>query len=403
MLLLLIHDDKAQIFHRRENRRAGPHHHIHLSPADAFVFIQPLTEGKGAVNDRHPAAEGRQKPADGLRGQRDFRDKDNAPPALGQHPVGQGEVNGGFSAAGHPVQKPGPAAFPVALPQRFHCGGLFLGQGGGRLHGDGLFLQRGAQHFLFVGFGQALLHQLFHHAAGHPGKVANFPDAAAAHLPQQLIDLLLLGGQLFWLGFGQAHHLQGFIAHPALHHFLPPQKAQGLQPLQRQRGEGKPQCFGQIGGRQGLAAGPQNGEHLLLGEGEILRDGGSAHQGPPGEPPQAVAGRNEHGQGIEPGAEGVFPQPAQQEQPFLGEDGFFLQRGGDGLEGGVRGLFGQLHHQPDTAAVPKGHQHPHSGAEGHPLGDGVIEKFIKTAGGFFHRYPGNRGQTAYLLFGKWGD
>ena len=39
-------------------------------------------------------------------------------------------------------------------------------------------------------------------------------------------------------------------------------------------------------------------------------------------------------------AEGVFPQPAQQEQPFLGEDGFFLQRGGDGLEGGVRGLFG---------------------------------------------------------------
>ena len=68
----------------------------------------------------------------------------------------------------------------------------------------------------------------------------------------------------------------------------------------------------------------------------------------------------------------------------------------------MRGLFGQLHHQPDTAAVPKGHQHPHSGAEGHPLGDGVIEKFIKTAGGFFHRYPGNRGQTAYLLFGKWG-
>ena len=32
----------------------------------------------------------------------------------------------------------------------------------------------------------------------------------------------------------------------------------------------------------------------------------------PVEPPQAVAGRNEHGQGIEPGAEGVFPQPAQQ-------------------------------------------------------------------------------------------
>lgn len=136
--------------------------------------------------------------------------------------MGQGEVNGGFSAAGHPVQKPGPAAFLAALPQRFHCGGLFLGQGGGRLHGDGLFLQRGAQHFLFVGFGQALLHQLFHHAAGHPGKVANFPDAAAAHLPQQFIDLLLLGGQLFGLGFGQAHHLQGFIAYPALHHFLPP-------------------------------------------------------------------------------------------------------------------------------------------------------------------------------------
>ena len=42
MLLLLVDNDKTQLFHGREHRRAGSHHHVGLAPADLVVGIQPL-------------------------------------------------------------------------------------------------------------------------------------------------------------------------------------------------------------------------------------------------------------------------------------------------------------------------------------------------------------------------
>ena len=42
VLLLLIHDDKAELLQRGENGGTGAHYHIHLTTADALIFIQAL-------------------------------------------------------------------------------------------------------------------------------------------------------------------------------------------------------------------------------------------------------------------------------------------------------------------------------------------------------------------------
>ena len=278
MLLLLIDDDQPQLFHRCKDGGAGAHHDIDLTSADPFVFVQPLAEGESAVHDGDPPAECRQKAANGLRGEGNFRHQHDAAPSLCQNTVRQGEINSGFSAAGHAIQKPRSAALRKALPQCFHRGGLFLGKGGGRLRQDGFPTDGGAQHLLLIGFGNALLHQLFHHSAGDARKVADLPNAAAADLLQQLVNLPLLGGQALRLGAGKPHHLQGFIPDAALHDLLPTEKPEGLQPFQRKGVKGKPQRFRQLGGGDCLAAGLQGRKHLLLGGGERLRQGDAPHQ-----------------------------------------------------------------------------------------------------------------------------
>ena len=400
VLLFLIHDDEPQIFHRGENGGTGADHHIHRPAADPLVFIQPLAEGKGAVDDGDPPAEGRQKAPDGLRGQGDLRHQHDAAPPLGQYPVGQGEVNGGLAAAGNAVQKAGAAALPVALPQRFHRGGLCFGELGTGRRGHRFLRKGGAQHLLLVVFGRALLYQLFHYAPGHPGKVADLPDAAAADLLQQPADLLLLGGQAGRFGAGQPYHLQRFIADPPLDDLLAAEQPQRLQPFQRQGGKGQPQAFRQVGGGNRLAAGTQVLQDLLFEGGKAVGELCPPHQRPGGKAPQAVARRDEHRKGVEPGAEGVFPQPPQQKKPFLLQHRLFLQHRRHRLElAGDFGRFGQLHYQPHPALpLAERDHHPDAGAERHALRHGVIEQLIKTAGGFFHRDACDRGQTAYLLW-----
>ena len=77
MLLLLVDDNKPQVFHRREHRRTGPHHDGCLSPANPLPLIQPFSQREAAVEQRHFIPEPAAELTDGLAGKGDLRHHDN--------------------------------------------------------------------------------------------------------------------------------------------------------------------------------------------------------------------------------------------------------------------------------------------------------------------------------------
>ncbi len=66
MLLLLVNDDKADVFQRRENRAAGAYHDVCPAILYHLPLQQPLGVVEGRVLDGHPPPELALEPKDHL-------------------------------------------------------------------------------------------------------------------------------------------------------------------------------------------------------------------------------------------------------------------------------------------------------------------------------------------------
>ena len=104
-LLLLVHDDQAEIFERRENRGARSHHHARLAVPHAPPFARALDFRQAAVQHRDARAESRaDQPADPQR-QRNFRNQNNGRLAARERRFDGAQINFRFAAAGDAVKK----------------------------------------------------------------------------------------------------------------------------------------------------------------------------------------------------------------------------------------------------------------------------------------------------------
>ena len=104
-LLLLVHDDEAQIFQGREQSGAGPQHHVHLSPADALPLVIALRHFQGAMEHGHPAAEVGAEFPHHLRRQHDLRHQHHSGFSQRQRFLHQAQINLRLTAAGNTVQQ----------------------------------------------------------------------------------------------------------------------------------------------------------------------------------------------------------------------------------------------------------------------------------------------------------
>ena len=104
-LLLLIHDDEADVPQRREHRRPGSQHDVRLATADALKLVIPLGQAQAAVQQRHLVPKIRGKARHHLRRQRDLRHQDHHGPAAVQQLLRQPDIDQRFAAAGHTLQQ----------------------------------------------------------------------------------------------------------------------------------------------------------------------------------------------------------------------------------------------------------------------------------------------------------
>ena len=104
-LLLLVHDDKPQLFQRREHRRAGAQHDMCLAAAQPLELVVPLRHPQSAVEQRHLMPEIGGEPRHHLGRQRDLRNEDHhgLPPL--QQLLRQTDVHHSLAAAGNAPQQ----------------------------------------------------------------------------------------------------------------------------------------------------------------------------------------------------------------------------------------------------------------------------------------------------------
>ena len=140
VLLLLVDDDEADVFQRREDGAAGAHHDVGPAVLDHLPLEQPFRVVEGRVLHGHPPAELALQPQDHLGGQADLRYKHQRPPPQLQTPLDELEEDQRFAAAGHAVEqrRMGFGIFEVRQ-QGIVCGLLFARQK------DGVVFQRDAR------------------------------------------------------------------------------------------------------------------------------------------------------------------------------------------------------------------------------------------------------------------
>ena len=110
VLVLLVHDDEAERFDRRENRRARADDDAGAALADFVPFIVAFAGGKVRMQNRDErlefaGAESRLEPLDGLRRERNFRHEHDRALALFERMREGLEINLGLAGAGDAVEK----------------------------------------------------------------------------------------------------------------------------------------------------------------------------------------------------------------------------------------------------------------------------------------------------------
>src|SRR5438270_13376982 len=93
-LVLLIDDDHAEVWYRREDGRAGADDDLGPAHGDLLPVSMSLRRGEPAVQNGN-TGESRGEPADGLRRQRDLGDQHDRTPPLLDHFADALQVNFG--------------------------------------------------------------------------------------------------------------------------------------------------------------------------------------------------------------------------------------------------------------------------------------------------------------------
>ena len=104
-LLLLIHDNQAQIFQRRKYRRASPQYHCGLTLPDTLPLVVPFCHAKAAVQQRYLVSEISGEARHYLGCQGDLRYQDHDRLTLLQQLLSQTDIDQCFTAAGDALQQ----------------------------------------------------------------------------------------------------------------------------------------------------------------------------------------------------------------------------------------------------------------------------------------------------------
>ena len=104
-LLLFVDDDQAEIFERRENRRARADHDARFAVAHAPPFARALDIRQAAVQHRDAFAETRAHQAAHPQRERDFRHEDDRRLAARERRLDRAEIDFRLAAAGDAVDQ----------------------------------------------------------------------------------------------------------------------------------------------------------------------------------------------------------------------------------------------------------------------------------------------------------
>ena len=119
-LLLFVHDDQADIFERREDRRARAHHHARFAIAHAPPFPRALGIRQSAVQDRDAFAKSRPAKPRGPERQADLRHQQQRRAAARERGLDGAQVDLRLAAAGDAVEQPGDEFAGIEPAAEFH-------------------------------------------------------------------------------------------------------------------------------------------------------------------------------------------------------------------------------------------------------------------------------------------
>ncbi len=185
-LVLLIHDDEAEVLQRGEDGAAGADDDVGAAFMDLIPFVMALAVGEVAVEHGDALAalgEAGLEALDGLRGEADFGDEDERGLALLEDPGDGLEIDLRLAAAGDTVEEHG-----LARPRDFQCVTrtwsravvLFVGQGERGAGDEFLVVERIAFHADFGALDDALLDQHVDDLRGAREFLAQFAERGGA-------------------------------------------------------------------------------------------------------------------------------------------------------------------------------------------------------------------------------
>ena len=104
-VVLLVHHDQPGIANRREHGRPGADAHPRLARVQAMPLVAALAGREPGVKQGHVVAEPRREPGDGLRREGDLGNQHDGAAAAGQHGLGGRQVHLRLAGSGHAVEQ----------------------------------------------------------------------------------------------------------------------------------------------------------------------------------------------------------------------------------------------------------------------------------------------------------
>ena len=226
-VVLLVHHDHAQPWHRGEHRRAGAHHHARLAVGDAPVLGAAPGRGERAVQHRHGVAEAGLEAGGRLRRQRDLGHEHDRAASVRQLPLDRPQVDLGLARSGDTVQQHLVRAVRPRPLDRLHGSLLGIGQRHRPVLGHRFFdrlqppLRRPRRHHQRDRAGQrrggalgdpdGQIEQGLRQPAGHLEHLLELTAARVRLVFDRLHDTVHLAGSERHPHQGAAHHVGGEV------------------------------------------------------------------------------------------------------------------------------------------------------------------------------------------------
>ena len=185
MLLLLVENQQAGIFHRCEDRRARTDHDAGLTARDAPPLVIAFAHAQTGMEHGDSLSKVRRHFMQQLRRQRNFRHEQHGGAARVQRAPDQREIDRGLAAARHAVEKRRAGLFLHHLPVQAVKGGLLLFAQRQRACGRDILALRAAQAFLLIRFDQAELCEARNGLHARAGQLAQLAAGARTDGTQQ--------------------------------------------------------------------------------------------------------------------------------------------------------------------------------------------------------------------------